>query len=148
MKTFLIFAAAALTASAATAADLKVETPWARASAPLARTGAAYLTLTNSGRTADRLIGGSTPVAEAFELHETSMAGGVMRMRALPDGVAVLPGQPVRFAPGGMHIMLMGLKQPLKAGDTFPATLRFERAGAVKVTFKVEPAGSAGPATH
>ena len=120
---------------------MSVQKPFARATTALAKTGAAYATLVNTGKTDDRLLGGSTPVAASFELHTTLMDSGVMRMRPLKD-VAVPAGKSVSFSPGGMHFMLMGLKQPLKAGDTFPATLRFERAGAVNVTFKVEPAGA------
>ena len=141
-------AVAALLLAAPVAAQVAVTQPWARATAPLAKAGAAYLTITNSGSKPDRLLGGSTPAAGQFELHQTLSEGGVMRMRPIEGGLVIRPGETVRAAPGGMHIMLMGLKAPLVAGTTVPATLRFERAGEVRVSFKVEPAGATAPARH
>jgi copper(I)-binding protein len=92
----------------------------------------------------DRLVGASTPVAAMAEVHETVNDNGVMRMRP----VALLPLQPgkaVVLKPGGYHIMLMGLKQQLKDGDTFPVTLSFEKNGSVTATVHVGKAGAMGP---
>lgn len=142
------FAALALmAATAGSARDYKVggitiANPWTRETAPRALSGAGYLTLTNSGKADDRLLGGSTPAARSFELHESSMAGGIMRMRRLDKGVTIPAGGTVKVAPGGIHIMLIGLAKPLVAGTTIPATLRFERAGAVAVTFEVQAMGA------
>ena len=127
--------------AAGDAPSLQIEHPWARASAGAAKTGAAYLTITDSGAP-DRLTGASTPVAATAELHE-SMSGdmGMMKMRPVP-GLPVAPGKPVKLAPGGYHIMLMGLKAPLKQGDSFPLTLTFEHAPPMTVTVAVEGVGA------
>lgn len=144
-------AALALTAASAVlahgykAGDIAIGHPWARETAPRALSGAGYLTLTNTGTADDRLLGGSTPAAKGFELHESSMTGGIMRMRRLDRGLIVHAGETVRIAPGGYHIMLTGLKQPLVAGATVPATLRFERAGPVDIAFKVQALDVAVP---
>jgi len=91
----------------------------------------------------DRLIGLSTPVAATAELHETIHDSGVMKMRPMA-GIALEPGKPVTFSPGGYHVMLMGLKNLLKAGDRVPLTLTFEHAYPITVTVKVEAIGAAG----
>ena len=133
-----LLAAAPTSAHGFKAGDIAIGHPWARETTPLARNGAGYMTLTNTGTKPDRLLGGSTPAAQGFELHQTSSQGGIMRMRALDGGLAIRPGETVRIAPDGTHIMLTGLKRPLKAGEMVPATLRFERAGAVAIAFKVQ----------
>jgi hypothetical protein len=130
------------TLAAAGESDISLQHVWARASAGAATTGAAYLTVTDNGRP-DRLVGASTPIAAMAELHETIKDNGVMKMRSVV-GIALEPGKPVTFMPGGYHIMLMGLKKPLKAGDSFPLTLTFEHAPPVTVTAKVEAVGGAG----
>ena len=126
-----------LLGAAGDAPQFLVDHPWARASAGAAKTGAAYLTITDQGQP-DRLTGASTPVAETTELHESMSDMGTMKMRPVP-GLALAPGKAVKLAPGGHHLMLMGLKAPLKAGDTVPLTLRFERAQPMTVTVTVEP---------
>ena len=104
-----------------------------------APTAGAYLTLKNEGETADRLLSASTSAGESLELHSMSMAGGVMRMRPAPEGLAIGPGSTVVLGPGGdYHLMLIRPKRPLQVGDQVPATLRFTRAGSVKILFKVE----------
>jgi copper(I)-binding protein len=128
--------------AAGDAPQFQIEHPWARASAGAAKTGAAYLTITDTG-TPDRLIGASTPAADTAELHESMADMGTMKMRPVA-GLDLAPGKPMKLAPGGYHLMLMGLKAPLKAGDTFPLTLRFEHAPPLTVTVAVEPVG----ATH
>lgn len=116
---------------------LVVEQPWARPSVGAGRTGAAYLTLHNRGERADRLVGASSPVAQAVELHSHTMEGDVMRMRAVP-AVEVAPGEPVVFGPGGLHVMLIGLTRPLAEGERFPLTLRFEHGGTVAIDVPVQ----------
>ncbi len=101
-----------------------------------AHNGTAYFTLRNNGAAADRLIAIDTPVADRAELHQHKMEDGVMRMRPLSE-LTVEPGQSVRLAPGGLHVMLMGLRHPLEVGDTFPLTLIFAQAGRVSVTATV-----------
>lgn len=130
------------------AGALRITDPWSRP-AP-GKVGAGYMTVTNTGPIPDRLIGGESPLADRLEIHEMSMDGGVMRMRKLDRGLTLAPDATVRLEPGGYHIMLIGLKRPLKLGQTVPATLRFERAGAVKVVFTVQqpPQPAAGHGDH
>ena len=138
--------AAALGASALAVEDaVHVEQPWARATPGGAKTGAAYLTL--ESREPDRLLGVETPVAGRAELHTHAMDAGVMKMRPV-EGIALEPGRKAMLKPGGDHVMLFDLKQPLKEGQSFPLTLRFERAGKREVTVKIEKAGAGGPTSH
>jgi copper(I)-binding protein len=116
---------------------LRIGDPWIRATPNAAPTAAGYLTVTNHGRTADRLLGGRSPLAQAIEPHTMSMSGGVMRMRLAEGGFEIAPGATLTLAPGGNHLMLVGPRRPLKPGDQVPATLRFSRAGEVKVQFEV-----------
>ncbi|MSP00386.1 MAG: copper chaperone PCu(A)C [Acetobacteraceae bacterium] len=125
---------------------VQIERPWARASAGMAKNGAVFLTITGQG-TPDRLTGFASPVADTAELHESIDDKGVMKMRPVA-GLALEPGKRVTLAPGGYHVMLMGLKAPLKAGDSFPLTLRFEHAPALTVTVKVEPVGGGADHMH
>ncbi len=131
-----------LLAHAQTAGPIKVERAWSRA-APEGRVGVLYLTATDDGAP-DRLTGVSTPVAEKAELHESLSENGVMKMRPV-SSVAISREKPLTLAPGGYHVMLMGLKQPLKEGESFPVTLTFEKAGGVMTTASVEKAGAPGP---
>ena len=125
--------------------QIQVKDAWARATPGKAENGAAYLTIVSP--MPDRLTGVSTPIAKQAELHTMSMEGGVMKMRPLA-GVDLSPGEPATLKPGGAHIMLMGLNQPLKPGDTFPLTLSFEKAGQREVTVAVEKPGAMGPDGH
>jgi copper(I)-binding protein len=123
---------------------LSIIHPHARATPGGATTGAGYVRILNKGDTPDRLLSVSSPVAARVELHQTVRDGSVMRMRPLPGGIAVPERGKVELAPGGYHIMWVGLKQPLKEGQTFDATLRFEKAGEVPVVFLVESAARGG----
>ena len=117
---------------------LTVKDAWARSSPMNADTGALYFTIVNRSGQDDALVGVSTEVAATAELHRSHMEGDVMKMEPVPGGRVEVPaGQTVTFAPGGLHVMLMGLKAPLKAGSTFEVTLHFERAGDVTVTVEV-----------
>ena len=118
--------------------------PWARATVPGQPGGAGYLSLDNRGPAADRLLSARAAVAERVELHEMWMEGDVMRMRQR-DAIAVPAGAKVEFRPGGAHLMLIGLKAPLKTGEKFPLVLTFEKAGTVEVVVNVEAAGGAEP---
>ena len=117
---------------------------WARATPASAANGAVYLTITNHGTADDRLTGASTAVASKAQMHVTLNENGVMKMRPLAD-VPIKAGGSAQFKPDGMHIMLLGLKHPLKAGDTFPLTLTFDKAGAVEIMVKVQKPGAAAP---
>jgi copper(I)-binding protein len=121
---------------------VEVSNAWARGSPGGSQIGAAYLTLQSP--TGDRLTSVSTSVAEKAELHTMTMDNGVMKMRPL-DGVDLPAGEAVSLKPGGMHIMLMGLKAPLQAGQNFPMTLQFAKTGAREVTVAVEKPGAMGP---
>jgi copper(I)-binding protein len=121
---------------------LEVEHAWARASA--GPTGAAYFSVTNHGVAPDRLIAVRTPWAEKAELHEDKVENGVMKMRPLGP-LTIGPGESAVLKPGADHVMLMGLKEPLKQGERFPLTLSFEAAGDVQVMVQVERAGAMGP---
>jgi copper(I)-binding protein len=121
---------------------LKLTTPWARATPKGATVGGGYLTITNTGNAADRLVGGASDVSSRFEIHEMSMDRGVMKMREITSGVEIKPGQTIRFEPSGYHIMFAGLKQPLKEGDHIKATLQFEKAGNASVDFVVQAIGA------
>jgi len=131
------------TVAAADSSGISVEHVWARASAGNATTGAAYLTVTDNGQP-DRLVGASTPVAATAELHETIDDHGVMKMRPVA-ALELAHGQPVTLKPGGYHVMLMGLKNPLKTGDSFPLTLTFDKAAPITVQVKVGAMGAAAP---
>jgi copper(I)-binding protein len=123
---------------------LTIEHPWARASAGMAKTGAAFVTIGNQGAEADRLLSVSTPVAATAELHTHMMDGdGVMKMRQV-EAVELAPGTESRLAPGGLHIMLMGLAAPLVEDATFPLTLRFEHAGELTVEVEVGSVAAMG----
>ncbi len=123
---------------------LSVTAPWARATAPSARNGGAFMVVTNGGTEPDRIVSAQTPVAEKAELHTHQMDNGVMKMRPV-DAITVAPGEPVTLRPGGLHVMLLGLKQPLTQGSHFPVTLTFAKAPPVTVEVPVLGAAAMGP---
>jgi len=127
----------------ATTAKVEVTKAWARATPGKSTIGAAYATVTAPA--GDRLIAASTPVAGTAQIHEHSMENGIMKMRQV-DAVPLPAGQAVTLSPGGYHIMLMDLKAPLVAGQSFPLTLTFEKAGTVETTVMVGGVGASGPA--
>jgi copper(I)-binding protein len=144
---FLVFAllAAPTRAEEVRAGDLVITQAWSRATPGGAKIGGGYLTIENRGSTADRLIGGSGDVTDHIEVHEMTTSNGVMTMRALDRGLTIEPGQTVKLAPGGYHLMMFDLKSPLKQGDKVPVTLEFEKAGKVKLAFEVVGIGAQGP---
>ncbi len=150
LRTVLLVAGFVLTAAVASAqtqtqtGQLAVDNAWARATPGKSDIGAAYVTIHSP--TADRLVAASTPVAKKAELHTMEMSGMVMKMRPI-SGIDIPAGQSVSLAPGGMHIMLMGLNQPLKTGQSFPLTLTFEKAGTRTVNVAVEKVGATAPMT-
>jgi periplasmic copper chaperone A len=128
-----------------TAGALTIQHPWARATAASARTGALYVTVTNNGTESDRLLGVSTEIAAQCEMHVSETTGGMMTMRMVED-LEIPAGGSVTLAPSGTHVMMMGLKAPLQKGTTFPATLRFEKAGEVAVEVTVQGIADLEPA--
>jgi hypothetical protein len=140
----LLLASQLSLAHAAQAGDISIDGAWARSTAVQASNGAVYLNISNAGNTPDTLLSASSSVAQQTQLHQTSMDNGIMRMRMLTDGVVIPPGKAVHFAPGGLHIMLLGLKTPLKIGEHFTLALTFAHAGTVEVPVNVRdmPMGS------
>jgi copper(I)-binding protein len=134
----------ALSSAAAHAGDIVVVDPFARASAGPVKVGAAFMTLKNSGAAADALVAAESPVAARAELHAHTSDGDVMRMRQV-SLIDVPAGESVDLQPGGLHIMLIDLKEPLKQGETFPLTLTFAKAGTMTVQVPVKSPGEMAP---
>jgi hypothetical protein len=124
---------------------LKLGQPWARATAPSAPAGGGFLTVTNTGSTPDRLVSARSPAAGMVQIHEMKMEGNVMRMRELEHGLEIPAGGTVTLAPGGLHLMMMNLKEPLRQGTRVPVTLVFEKAGSIDVELDVEGMGASHP---
>ncbi|HEU0215839.1 MAG TPA: copper chaperone PCu(A)C [Stellaceae bacterium] len=122
--------------------EVQITDAWARATPGGAQAAAAYVTLESPA--GDRLTGVSTPAAHKADIHEMSMDNGVMKMRPV-DGVDLPPGQKVTLKPGGYHIMLTGLANPLVEGQSFPLTLDFAKAGERQVAVTVQKVGAMGP---
>jgi periplasmic copper chaperone A len=129
-----------------TAGSLMIEQVWGPATPPGADTAAAYLTVMNHGNAADTLIGGSMPVAGTVQVHQMSMANGIVTMRQMKDGLPIPAGATVSMDPSQhYHLMLIGVAQPLKQGSSFPLTLSFAKAGKVKVDVVVAALGARAP---
>lgn len=130
--------ATTLTAHEYKVGDIVVDHPMAFETAKTAQTGGGFMTITNTGTQADRLVS----VAAEFprvEIHTTEMDGDVARMMRLDDGIALQPGETVTLMPGGFHIMFMGLGgDPFEVGEEIPATLTFENAGTLDIKFNIE----------
>ncbi|MDP3847844.1 MAG: copper chaperone PCu(A)C [Pseudomonas sp.] len=135
----LAFACSSSFAHDYSAGELQIAHPWSRALPPNAVTGAAYLDVHNQGKTVDRLLGAQTPRATKTEIHTMLQLGEVMKMQKL-DSVGIPAGGDTKLAPGGTHLMLFGLQKPLVAGERFPLTLLFEKAGKVEVEVLIETA--------
>ena len=121
------------------AGGISVEAPWSRATPGGAQVAGGYMKITNSGKDADRLTGGSFPNAARFEIHEMKTEGGVMTMRPLPKGLEIKPGETVEFKPGGYHADVHGAEGGLKEGETVKGTLVFEKAGTLNVEYQRRP---------
>ena len=120
-----------------TLGNLTISHPWSRATAPGIPMGVAYLAITNRGKAADALVAASTPAAAQVEIHQTTLSDGMARMRPVQE-VVIAPGSTVKIEPGGIHLMLVGLKQPLSPLDTVPLTLRFRDAGEITIQLSIE----------
>lgn len=125
---------------------LAIHHPWTRATAPGAAVGVGYLSITNEGKEADTLTGGTFEGAGAVEIHEMKMDGDKMMMRQLKDGVEIKPGETVKFAPGSYHLMFTGLKAPIAQGPQIKGSLTFSKAGSVDIAYKVEAIGATSSA--
>lgn len=143
MRRAPLLALAAIAALATPAAadyrvgDLTIQNPWSRP-AMAGMNGAGFMTILNTGAKPVRLVSIESALAARTELHHSSMAGGVMTMRRLDDGAAIAPGGQLDLAPGGYHLMLIGLKQPLVAGQKAPITLVFDNGRRVAIDLTVQ----------
>ncbi|KQW85754.1 hypothetical protein ASC89_01355 [Devosia sp. Root413D1] len=126
--------------------NLEISGGFSRATLPNAPVGGGYLTITNKGGEADRLVSAASPVTGVVQIHQMKMEGDLMKMNELPEGVEIPAGETVTLAPGGLHIMFMQLAQPLVEGTKIPLTLNFEKAGSVEVELSVESPAAKGPA--
>lgn len=144
-----VLLAAALAAAPPASADehaakgVTIVRPWARATPGGVTVGAAYLEI-RAGEGGDKLVGISSPAAGSVELHTSTDENGIMRMRRL-DAIEIKSGATRLFAPSGDHIMLLGLKEPLKEGGRLPLTLSFEKSGEIEVEAAVAGIGAMGP---
>lgn len=141
----LVLASGAAEAGDAAVGSIKITKAWSRA-VP-GQNGAAFMTITNTGTNADRLVSGTSPASASVELHAHEQQNGIMRMSKVP-GIEVPPGGSVTLAPGGLHVMLMGMKAAPKQGQTLELGLVFEKAGAVTVPVDVMAAGAVMPQGH
>lgn len=137
LASLLLLSATGVVAHEYEQGGLHIDHPWSRPAPPMAVNGSAYLVINNHGNTDDVLLSAESPVSERVEIHTHVMDGDMMRMRQL-DNLPVPAGEAVTLAPGGHHLMLMGLKQAPKEGDRFPLILNFEQAGEVEVEISVD----------
>jgi periplasmic copper chaperone A len=153
IATFAVALALAWSSASAHAHDYKaggllIDHPWARATPQGTTVGAGYLTVRNRGKTADRLLSAATPIAGKVEIHQMAVKDGVATMRPVEGGIPIAPGKSIELKAGGYHLMLMDLKEPLKAGEKVPGSVVFEKAGKVEVEFVVEAIGAKAPQGH
>lgn len=140
----LILSAVALMTVAAAPAGLSVTDGWSRPAAE-GGNGAGFLTITG-GAAADRLVSAASPVAGRVLVHESMIMGGTAMMHPRTEGIPIPAGGKVEFKPGGLHLMLFGLKKPLALGEKVPLTLTFQKAGKVQVELTVRGGAAAAPA--
>jgi len=125
-------------------AQVSIDQPWMRATAPGAKVAGGFMTVSNKGAAPDRLLGAASPVAERVELHVHVHEGGVMKMQQVPAFDIPANGKFV-LKPGGAHLMFVDIKRQIKKGETIPVTLKFEKAGEVKAEYAVGGLGAMGP---
>ena len=139
---FLVLAITTAHAGDYTVGSLTITNPWSSATPKGATVGAGYMKITNTGTVPDRLIGISSDSASKLEVHEMKMQNGVMKMRPVQGGVEIKPGETVELKPESFHVMFVGLKKPLTAGDHIKAELVFEKAGTVNIEYDVLAMGA------
>lgn len=128
--------------------QVEIDKPWIRATAPGAKVAAGYMTILNKSSQPDRLVGGVSGVAAKVETHVHIRDGEILRMREV-NGYDLPPRGSFELKPGGAHLMLVDIRQPLKEGDKVSVKLKFERAGEVTVDFHVgRLTASSGHQTH
>jgi copper(I)-binding protein len=153
LRTLLIAVALTVCATSVGAHDytrggLFIDHPWTRPTPEGVKVGSGYLVIRNRGKSPDRLMSASSPIAGKVEIHRTAVKDGVVTMGEVPGGLTIASGKSVELKPRGLHLMFFELTQPLKQGEKFPATLVFEKAGAVDVEFKVEAMSTTAPPKH
>ncbi len=131
-----------------TVGSLEIKHPWSLKAPVVAPVLGGYLTIVNTGTTDDRLLGGSSPVAERFEIHVSSVVDGVARMRPVKEGITISAGSTVKLEPGAAHIMFEKPMQRPAEGEKFKATLQLEKAGPVEVEFVVQKGATANSDDH
>ena len=146
----LALALAQLAATPAEATDydigsIHITKPWARATPKGAASGAAYMTITNNGKTPDRVTCVSSEASAECQIHTMTMDNGVMKMRPVEGGLEIKPGETVALKPSGVHMMLIDLKHPLEQGKTAAAILKFEHAGTIDVEYPIAAIGATAP---
>lgn len=137
LSTAFTLACGATVAAEIRIGDLKLSDCCIRAMLPGAQVAGGYLTITNTGQTDDRLIAVSSERSGKAQIHEMAMDGNVMIMRELPEGLAIPAHESVKLTPGGYHLMLMDIAEPLKEGQVSKVTLNFERSGPVDIDITV-----------
>jgi copper(I)-binding protein len=125
--------------------SIHIAQPWARATPKGATAGAAYMTITNNGKTPDRVNCVSSDASGQCQIHSMTMEDGVMKMRPVEGGLEIKPGETVTLKPASFHVMLIDLKHPLEQGNTIKTTLKFDNAGTVDVTFPIAAIGAPAP---
>ena len=150
LRTFLAIAAslffvAGAAAHSVDAGALSLTDLWTRATPPKAPTAGGYMTIANKGKEADRLIAATSPLADKAVLHRMEVVDGVMKMHPVEGGIEIPAGATVTLAPGGLHIMFVGMKEPLTEGGKLPLTLIFEKAGKVETFLHVHAIGADAP---
>jgi len=146
----LALALAQIAAPAAQATDynvgpIQISAPWARATPKGASSGAAYMTITNTGKTPDKVSCVSSDASAECQIHTMTMDNGVMMMRPVEGGLEIKPGETVTLKPSGFHVMLVNLKHPLEQGNTIKVSLKFEAAGTIDVDYPIAAIGAAAP---
>lgn len=117
---------------------LQITDPYTRTTPPMAAVAGGFMTVTNNGTESDTFLGGSAGFVEAVEIHEMSMADGIMKMRRLENGLQIAPNETVELKPGGYHLMLIKPSKPMKEGDKHKITLSFKQAGDIEVELEVK----------
>jgi len=140
-------AAVLLMAAAPAFAQVAIDKPWARATAPGAKVAAGYMVVHNKAASTDRLVGASSPAAAKVETHVHLNEGGVMKMREVP-GYDIPAGGAFELKPGGAHLMFMDIRRPFREGEKVPVKLKFEKAGEVDAEFHVGRISGGAPAAH
>ena len=125
--------------------SIHITQPWARATPKGASSGAAYMTITNNGKTSDRVSCVSSDASTQCQIHTMTMENGVMKMRPVEGGLEIKPGETVTLKPSSFHVMLVNLKHPLAQGNMVKATLKFENAGTISVEYPIAAIGAAAP---